>query len=257
MCSPCVCAAKVDRPAEKTSVAADYIIRLSTLVPRNGTSAPFTSASETSDHALRFLRVFRIRWRCRWRRRCRGCRRRWRWHLNRRLRWWHSAIVERLIQRSGPVADAATVERAHSHAIHTRLTVPLSAMCWRRNLQTREHTKVVHDFDLVRARTSHFGELDVESRRERSSQHLRRIRWTGDPTRIDRWKQRAWTIRTRCVCRHGRTRQRRRTRRERRRARTPNDKHACENEQYEGGLHSAPFSMADEASESASSMSKR
>ena len=165
---------------EKKRSFADYIIRLRTLVPRSGTSAPFTSTSETSHHALRFLGI-RRRWRhwISWRRRrhwrCRWRRRR---HLNWRLRWCYGAIIERLIQLSGPVAGAAAVERAHANPIHPRRPVPLSAMCWRRNLQTFDRAEVVHDFDLVRARSSHFGELDVESRGEGISQHVRRIRRT-------------------------------------------------------------------------------
>jgi hypothetical protein len=48
-------------------------------------------------------------------------------------------------------------------------------------------------------RTRHLGELDVESRRERSSHYLRRVRRTGNSRRIDRRKERTRTIRTRCV----------------------------------------------------------
>jgi len=186
--------------------------------------------SEAADHALRLSR---------WRRRGRHNRRRrynrrW-WHnrrrrLNRRWRRWLRSIVECLIQLNGPIAESAAIDRAHAHAIHTRDSVPVRAVRWRCDLETSDRAKVIHDFDLVRVRTSHFREVDVEPCGERSEHDLRRIRWTRDSCGIDRREERARSGRAGRVRFHAGDR--RGVRRKRRRAGAPDDKHACENQQH-------------------------
>src|SRR5262245_53590409 len=91
-----------------------------------------------------------------------------RWRHRRRFRLRQRTLLQRLEHLNRPIAESTAVDRAQPHTVEPGCAVPFGVMGWRGDLETRPHTVVVHDLDLVGTRAAHLGEVDVHAHPERA-----------------------------------------------------------------------------------------